>query len=586
MAREKRAAEKGGFWSRAKVAAPARSAPPDDLSYISAEVATLAHVFSGEYRFRLTCFQRAYSWRTPQVTRLLSNIREAMTQAPPRRRYCLGRLMLARPLESAETELVDGHQRLMTLTLLFAVLRDLEVDEPRRAWLHSFIASGGMQSRSKPVYRLTAQSTPSLFFESLVQEPGATERILESEFHELSETERNIYDNRETIRAELTSPGMDDESRRAFADFLADGCHVITVVVEDQDQAWELVHIEQETRLEFTEADQAKAILLSAMPATDRVVCSRMWEGCEAHLSASDMHRLLVHIGAMRWRCRVQSSTPIENDIVQHFALEAGGFAFMDQEFVPNAERLGAIRRGGVGSEGRQRAAIATSIDYMNWIDPHLWVTAALKWLGARGEADAETELFFRRLDRLVWLMKIAGDDPGVQETRMFDLCDEIAKWHKVDSMSRLQIEGRMLNAALANLRSPNFAVKHYAGLVLRRLSILLGEDSGPITRDKVTMEHVLPRNPPLHGEWRRLYRTEADVKEFAQRLGNITLLTGPQNQKAGTFDWAAKRAVLAASDFVLSRRASAETDWVSRTVQRRTEELIALLLRDWDLKP
>ncbi len=281
----------------------------------------------------------------------------------------------------------------------------------------------------------------------------------------------------------------------------------------------------------------------------------------------------------------MQSSTPIETDIINHFALEAGGFAFMDQEFVPNAERLGAIRRGGVGSEGNQRAAIAQSISYLSWIDTQTWVPAALKWLGTRGENDPETELFFRRLDRLIWMMKFAGKDPGVQETRIFDLCDEIAKWHKVDTMSRLQIEAKIKEDALAILNSAGFAGKDYSRLVLRRLSILLGADPGPITRDKVTLEHVLPRNPPPHGEWRRLFRTDADVKEYSQRLGNLTLLTGPENQRAGTYDWRIKQGVLAGSAYVLAKHAAGEKEWTSKTIDRRSSDLIGLLLQSWDMK-
>lgn len=584
MAQEGRTAAKGGFWSRARLPGSSSAPSVDELDYISTRVLPLSAVFSDEFRYKLTCFQRTYSWRTAQVTRLIANVREAMAQPPGRRRYCLGRLMLAKTPNRADTELVDGHQRLITLTMLFAVLRDLEINEERRAWLQSFIVDGTSEQRSKPSYRVTAQATPSRFFETQVQALGATDEILSDPLEDYSETERNIYENRETIRAELTALGMDDEARRQFADFLAHQCHVIAIIVADQDQAWELVHIEQETRLEFSEADQAKAILLSAMPMSDRITCSRMWEGCEALLSSVDMHRLLVHIGAMKWRCRFQSSIPIETDIINHFALEAGGFAFMDQEFVPNAERLSALRRGSIGAEGRQRAAIATSTEYMSWIEPHLWVPAALKWLEARGENDAETELFFRRLDRLVWMMKIAGEDPGVQETRIFDICDEIAKWVKVEAMTRLQIEAKLHTAALTNLRSINFAAKHYAGLVLRRLSILLGADSGPITRDTVTMEHVLPRNPPQGSGWRRLFRADADIKDYAQRLGNISLLSGPQNQKAGTLEWNSKRAVLSGSDFVLSRQAASETTWDAKTILRRSENLIGLIMRNWEL--
>jgi hypothetical protein len=181
-------------------------------------------------------------------------------------------------------------------------------------------------------------------------------------------------------------------------------------------------------------------------------------------------------------------------------------------------------------------------------------------------------------------MMKIAGEDPGVQETRIFDICDEIAKWVKVEAMTRLQIEAKLHTAALTNLRSINFAAKHYAGLVLRRLSILLGADSGPITRDTVTMEHVLPRNPPQGSEWRRLFRADADIKDYAQRLGNISLLTGPQNQKAGTLEWNSKRAVLSGSDFVLSRQAASETTWDAKTILRRSENLIGLIMRNWEL--
>lgn len=583
MPQEKRAATKGGFWARAKPAGAPGGAPSNNFDYISVRVASLAEVFSGDFRFKLTCYQRAYSWGKPQVTRLIANIREAMKHPPERHNYCLGRLMLAKSWDSTETELVDGHQRLITLTIIFAVLRDLEIDAERRTWLHSFVV--GTAENGKPEYRLSAQATPSRFFATQVQEPGSTEDILAVGIDELSDPERNIYENRETIRAELTGNGMDDSVRRAIADFLAAKCHVIITQVEDQDLAWSLMHTEQETRLDFTSADQAKAILLSEMPAADRITCSRMWEGCEALITATDMYRLLVHIGAMRFRYRVQSSTLIEHEIIHRFRLQSGGFAFMDQEYVPNAERLSDIRRGSVGAEGAHRAEIAASIAYMTSIDQHFWVPAALSWLGLRGAADPETKHFFNRLDRLVWVLRIAGEDPGVQETRIFDLCDEIGTWMKVDAMSRLAIEDKYIELATSNLDSQNFAAKHYAGLVLRRLSVLLGADPGPINRDKVTVEHVLPRNPPAGTQWRRHFRTDQDIKDHAQRLGNLTLLTGPQNQSAGTLDWSGKRDILKSSGFSLSHHAAKETEWSSKTIRRRSNELTALLLNSWDLK-
>ena len=584
MARGVTEETQGGFWSRTKQAT-ARAVPAQaEPEHVDAQVLTLAELFSGEFRFRLTCFQRAYGWRPLQAARLLENIREAMNAAHGKRRYCLGRLMLAKEPGKSETELVDGHQRLMTLTIIFAVLRDLETDPERRAWLHGFVAGGGEQSKAKPSYLLSAQSTPAFFVESLVQHPGATLSEPGMDLTEMSETERNLYENRECIKDELTGQNVSAAFRRDLADFLAGHCRVIAIIVADQDEAWDLIHTEQTTRLNFSRADQAKAVLLTAMPAEDRIVCSRLWEGCEAVLSSTDMHNLLGYIRALKLRGRMKSHIPVEVDIVENFALESGGFAFMEQEFVPSAERLSAIRRGAVGPDGAPRAAVAKAIAHMSMIEVLDWIPAALQWIARRGDDEGETVLFFRRLERLLWIGKIAGMDPGVFETRILDLNVEIERWLKVDAMSRLQIEPELKAAALTTLRSEGIAAKQLAGLALRRISIGLGADPGPMTRDKVTLEHILPRSPPASGPWRKDFKSPEDVKENFQRLGNLTLLSGPQNQKAGTHDWPTKKAILATSGFVLAARAATETAWTAKTIARRTEELITLLFRQFDL--
>ncbi len=570
-----------GFLARAGLVRRSVVQEPVEAEYLVSHVLSIGDVFSGAYRFRLTCFQRAYAWRAPQVARLLSNLREATQKDGLKRRYCLGRLMLAQEDGQIETELVDGHQRLMTLTILLAVLRDLETDPDRSDWLHGLIADP-RTGAGGPNYRLRAQATISAMFETAVQRRGATETELELQAEELSEPERNIFENREYIRSELL--GMSQQACAELADFLVRQCHVIAVVVDNQDDAWSMISTEQETRLEFTDADQAKAILLSEMPEHDRVRCGRAWEGCEALLSATDMHKLLGHVRALYWRGRSHSSTPVEADIAHKFSLGEGGFPFMTETYVPLAERLSDLRRCAIGYDPLVRDAVATSIAYLTWIDPHVWVPAALQWLRLRGAEAPETVFYFRRLERLIWINKIAGVDIGVQETRYLALLDEIDSGQRVSEMTRLAIDQTVLSSALTNLRGPGFAGKDHAGHVLRRLSIALGKDSGPIVRDKVTKEHILPRNPK-GGLWRKQFRTEADVKAYAQRLGNITLLSSAHNQEVGIKDWPQKRLVLASSSFVLSRDAARADEWTPRTIADRTEHLIALLFKQWDIE-
>ena len=126
--------------------------------FISVNVISLKELFSDAYHFRLPYFQRAYAWHTVAAGRLLADVTTAMAANKPY--YCLGKLMLAKSPRSPETALVDGHQRIMSLTILFAVLRDLEddaADKARLARLHRRI--GHRLSPQETISRISATAT-------------------------------------------------------------------------------------------------------------------------------------------------------------------------------------------------------------------------------------------------------------------------------------------------------------------------------------------------------------------------------------------------------------------------------------------
>lgn len=535
---------------------------------ISVRVVPLSELFSDAYRFRLPYFQRAYAWQTAEVGRLLSDIVAAVRKNGDQRGYFLGKLMVARKPGEDETALVDGHQRLMSLTLLFAVLRDLESDPKTQQRLNEFI-------RGEAV-RLKPQEVMADFCETYVQSPGATAADPAVDFDTLSESERNIIENRNALRAELSSEDFSPEFRRTLVAYLADRCCVIVSSLDDEDEAWSLLRIEEETRVDFSKSDRAKFSLLAVLPADERAECQKAWENCETLLTSVDLHALLGHIRLLKRR-RL-SGKPVEIDIADGFKfnMPGAGLRFLEGEMKPAAERLAMLRRAGDNP-------IGPIADRCAWIDPQLWVPAALLWLeGERGPD--ETLLFFKRLERLVWMMKIAGFDPTKQNTRIVHLLGEIDRSTPVSRMAELEITPRIRDAATFNLRSTSFYAKHYAGRVMRRISIALGQDPGPVDRNSVTVEHILPRGWAAKSGWRTHFPSRDTVNLYTHRLGNLTFLAPGDNQRADTLDWQAKRPILARSAFVLSRRVAEEKDWTPNSILARTEDLIAVLLKEWDI--
>lgn len=554
-----------------------QSRPP-----LRVELITVSELFSGRYVFRLPWFQRAYAWQTQHVSRLLANVIEA-AQVAEGSHYVLGKVMLAKAGSTPDTALIDGQQRLISLTILFAVLRDLEPDAAEREWLHSLIAgpapgaAGAQQS-----FLIAPQASLAHFLVQHVQTPGSTTSEPDEDRMSLSETERNIIENRDYLRAALIDSEMSDKDRRELSRFLARNCYLVVSTADCEERAWEMLRVEEETRLAFDETAYAKASLLGTMPPQHRARAGVLWDECEQLLGRADTYAILGHIRTLHTRKR--SSAPLETDICRAFALGELGAAFMEDVLLPHARSLAAIRRLRVGTPATN-AEITSAIAMMTWVNDQVWVPAALHWLSLRGGNDPQTPLFFRRLERLVWLMRLAGVDPDRQEARIIRLLRQMDTIGDVEAMRELDIESKLRIPALKALRSVSFRAKKFAPAVLRRLTVELGDDPHQLgSDDALTIEHILPLSPPPNRHWHKDFRSRALVKSYTNRLGNLSLLTFDENQEAGSLDWPQKRAVLAHSKIALSRQAAEAEQWRVAEIDARTEHLIAVLFAAWQL--
>ena len=91
---------------------------------ITAKEQSLVKVFSDDYFFEIPLYQRPYAWTTEEVDELLDDLIDAMdrdSESP----YFLGNVVLIKSDGDATSEVVDGQQRLTTLTMLLCVLRDI-----------------------------------------------------------------------------------------------------------------------------------------------------------------------------------------------------------------------------------------------------------------------------------------------------------------------------------------------------------------------------------------------------------------------------------------------------------------------------
>lgn len=547
--------------------------------FIRSSVLPIEKVYSADFQLVLPWFQRAYAWSHEHVSRLIQDLVDAMDSTRPR--YSLGHLSLAHEPGAKFASIIDGHQRSISLTMLFALLRDLIGDGPVAGRLQLLVQAPGGGFRLMPQHAIAA------FFESFVQLPGATLIEPRGDIMDRSPSERNILANRDHMQSKLIEVLPSRAALERFAAFLLENCVIIVDEVDDENEARELLRREEETGLSPHSSELAKDTILSAMRSDEQEAAAQLFESAQIQLSADDMEDLLGHIRLLKARKR--SSRAVDGELVQLFKVNRTGLPFIKDELLPRTAAMAALNRRDIGT-GDARQNIARSLDMLYWIDHRLWVPAALHWLAIRGADHPDTARFFELLDRMTFMLRIASVDPTDQELRYLRLLDDIDRTADVEQIKSLQIERKLLDGALDNLRSRTFYAKRCHALVLRRISVHIdpARDPGPVDGEKVTVEHILPRKPDVESQWRRDFPGPEDVPDYCHRIGNLAFLTREKNEIAGNSDYLVKAFILAesGSSFVLSAKASVQKVWTKDTIMQRGEELIELLLRPWQLSP
>ena len=111
---------------------------------ISATEQPLGKVFTPDYQFTIPSFQRAYIWKTEHILQLVNDLHEACKT--PDTPYFLGSLILVRE-GGNRFSVIDGQQRLVSLSIIIATLRDLEQDPEWMRLLDALIVEPGDKLR-------------------------------------------------------------------------------------------------------------------------------------------------------------------------------------------------------------------------------------------------------------------------------------------------------------------------------------------------------------------------------------------------------------------------------------------------------
>jgi hypothetical protein len=560
---------------------------PVQLNPIEAHERTVYEIFSDTYAFEIPPYQRPYAWEEEHTRQLLTDLLEAMDNTETSDEvYFLGSIVLIKSPSDPQARVVDGQQRLTTLTILLSVLRDLttntEVRFSRRGYVFQ---KANPDSGARDRFRLLLRQSDRAFFQKFVQNPDATNNL--PELQTLEGSQKHIAENARYLRAQLDA--LNEDRRNALVAFIIQRCYVVVVAVPTADAARRIFTVLNARGLDLTATDILKADLLERAGAAREADLANRWEAVEQALGRDEMVELFGHVRMIyeRDKPRIALETGFPK-VVTPFMGDADNF--ISNILEPLSDALLLLAEPNEISQQFGSAA-AKAVRSLGRIDNKDWVPPALLRLWKRSPEDNTTVAnFLIELERLAYFLFVTRADVNDRIQRFSAVMDAIdprdGKAVPVNGLSLSDVEQ---NDFLATLSGALYLKTRVCKPVLQRLDEALS--SGGASYDElVSIEHVLPQTVDDGSEWAKLFPDKFVRQEWMHRLANLVFLTRRINTRASNWDFHKKKITYFASKdgtspFPITQEVVQADKWDVSFLEKRQNHLIGKLSEVWRLR-
>lgn len=550
-------------------------------STLTAQETPLHKVFSDDYLFIVPSVQRPYSWTTEQAGELLDDLLDFIEHHQITERnveqvpepYFLGSIVLVKG-EKPEAEVLDGQQRLTTLTILLSALRSYLPEEYADEIDELVVQRGSKIRKIEDTYRLQLRKKDNDFFKKYIQERGGIRKLSKSTPVK-TDSQGLIRDNSLYYLDRLND--LDPSTMTTLSSVIATLCYIVVVSTPNFDSAFRIFTVLNDRGLDLMASDIFKARVVGEIPESEQESYTEKWEDVESTLGRERFNDLFSHIRMIIQKRKGLGNLKDEYDDIFN---RVSGKEFIDEVLLPYSDLYIQLI-----DYKAQRLNQGRVLEMLNRIDNIDWIPVAMYYLHNCRE---NAHLFLGKLERFAAVHMILRKNFNWRQSKYSAILRDMEENKAAFSMESLEItsqEKREVRAALMDDVYTKWkdSAKRY---VLLKLDGLLSEGQPYYEHDTITVEHVLPQNPAGNSIWRRNFR---DIENYVHKLGNLVLLTRKKNSQARNFEFNKKKESYfqsrnGVSTFALTSQVINEQEWTPNVLERRQHVLVQMLVDEWDL--
>jgi len=566
------------------------------MSTIHAHEHPIRQIFSDEFAFSIPNYQRPYSWGTEQAGELFDDLLAASEGFTPGSRtevtpYFLGSVVLIKSEQNPDADVIDGQQRLTTLSLLLSALRVTFDDVRRKATFAALIfEEGDPLVGTKDRCRLTLRERDHAFYEKNILRHDDLSQLGEVLKGSLPDPQKRLAENANLLRKRAT--GLTPQRRDALAAYVLQHTYLVIVGTPDLASAFRIFSVLNDRGLNLSVADILKADVIGKIDEEEQEVFVKAWEDAEEDLGTEKFTEMFSHIRMIHGRSKLRKN--VLDGIRESVLTLNEPKKFIRDELIPYAEAYRTVLfQEYVSADTAVDNQVNRYLRLLARLDDADWVPPVIYYLVRNKHSPVNIATFLKDLERLAATMWIRRCDVNQRIARHGLLLTAIDSGEDLTApASPMQLSDeemaetrRILNGEIYQLTP-----KKKRKMVLLRLDESLSSGEASYDFDHITIEHILPQNPDEASEWCSWWPDEEERTRQVHRLGNLALLNQRQNSAASNWDFATKKTKYflgrsGSCPFALTTEVVGREKWLPEDFEERQQRFLDQLSVEWRLK-
>ena len=550
----------------------------------------VSEIFSQYFDYVIPNFQRPYAWTEEEAGKLFSDLYDFYTGQPEDEQYFLGSIVLYKPDEKKPfSEVIDGQQRLTTLTILLALITSMiPKDDDYYDDFRGFIIEKGSPVKGIPAKpRVTIREREKDFFRKHVQEFHFEDLFALDVGAQTTEAKKNIILNAKLLSENLKRSFADIEEIKAFGSFILNRCFIVQVTTSTREAAFRIFSVMNNRGLDLKATDIFKANLIGVLPPSLQDEYTDKWETMEVELGRDGFNDLFVAIRMIR--AKVKAKVALQDEFEQVVIPQknkATVINFIDNVLEPYCEAYRVVKQCEyMATTGADQ--VNDILEWLNRLDNSDWVPSALLFYNMHKADPAMMYKFLRRLERLAAYMRATSWDV----THRIERYAKVLKDIENESWDAIELTREEIDDFLEKLNSDMYKmVSKKRNYLILRLDSFVSDGAASYDSKILTIEHVLPQTVIEGSQWSEWWPDPDERKRWVHKIGNLLPLAKRTNSQAQNYDFGLKKekyftGKAGTSSFALTSQVLRYDIWTPDTVALRQKELIEVYIENWDLR-